>query len=147
MQRRDFLKTAAVVPGMAAAAGPLPKRPYRDGIQLSVIGFGGIVVMGLDQKDAGRIVAESFDRGVNYFDVAPSYGDGEAETKLGEALRPFRSEGFPGMQDHEARRRGRAHGTRAFAPAPAHRPSRPLPVPRCHHHEGRGANLRPARSR
>lgn len=94
MQRRDFLKTAAVVPGMAAPAGQLPKRPYRDGIQLSVIGFGGIVVMGLDQKAAGRIVAESFDRGVNYFDVAPSYGDGEAETKLGEALRPLRSKVF-----------------------------------------------------
>ena len=95
MQRRDFLKAAAVMPGMAAAAaGPLPKRPYRDGVQLSIIGFGGVVVMGMDQKDANRLVAEAFDRGVNYFDVAPSYGDGEAEIKLGEALRPFRKQVF-----------------------------------------------------
>ncbi len=94
MQRRDFLKAAAVAPGIAAASGTLPKRPYRDGVQLSIIGFGGIVVIGMEQKEAGRIVAESVDRGVNYFDVAPSYGDGEAETKLGEALRPHRSRVF-----------------------------------------------------
>ncbi|MGE5569308.1 MAG: aldo/keto reductase [Rhodospirillales bacterium] len=108
MQRRDFLKGAAVMPGMAAAAGPLPKRPYRDGIQLSIIGFGGVVVMGMDQKDANRIVAEAFDRGVNYFDVAPSYGDGEAEIKLGEALRPFRKQVFlackTGKRDAEGAR-------------------------------------------
>src|SRR5256885_16739050 len=30
-------------------------------------------------------------RGVNYFDCAPSYFNGEAESKLGEALKPFRS--------------------------------------------------------
>ncbi len=94
MQRRDFLKTAAVAPAVAAAAGPLSKRRFRDDVQLSIIGFGGIVVMGMDQKAAARTVAESFDRGVNYFDVAPSYGDGEAEIKLGEALRPYRSRVF-----------------------------------------------------
>jgi aryl-alcohol dehydrogenase-like predicted oxidoreductase len=108
MQRRDFLKTAAVAPGLAAAAGALPKRPYRDGIQLSMIGFGGIVVVGLEQNDAGRIVAEAFDRGVNYFDVAPSYGNGEAETKLGEALRPYRPKVFlackTGRRDAEGAR-------------------------------------------
>jgi predicted aldo/keto reductase-like oxidoreductase len=31
---------------------------------------------------------------VNYFDCAPSYFDGEAEIKLGEALRPYRSKVF-----------------------------------------------------
>jgi aryl-alcohol dehydrogenase-like predicted oxidoreductase len=31
---------------------------------------------------------------VNYFDCAPSYFDGEAELKLGEALRPYRSKVF-----------------------------------------------------
>ena len=29
-----------------------------------------------------------------YFDVAPAYGDGEAEIKLGRALAPYRSEVF-----------------------------------------------------
>jgi aryl-alcohol dehydrogenase-like predicted oxidoreductase len=31
---------------------------------------------------------------VNYFDVAPSYGDGEAEIKLGPALEPYRKDVF-----------------------------------------------------
>ena len=80
---------------MAAKAGTsLPKRPYRDNIQLSIIGFGGIVVVGQEQKDADREVARAFERGVNYFDVAPQYGNGEAEIKLGNALRPYRKNVF-----------------------------------------------------
>ena len=59
-----------------------------------MIAFGGIVVVGMEQKDAGRAVAEAFDRGVNYFDVAPSYFDGEAEMKLGPALAPYRAKSF-----------------------------------------------------
>ncbi|MBM4044376.1 MAG: aldo/keto reductase [Planctomycetes bacterium] len=72
----------------------IPRRPYKGGVKLSVIGFGGIVVCGMEQKDANAIVAEAVDRGVNYFDVAPSYFKGEAEEKLGAALEPFRSQAF-----------------------------------------------------
>lgn len=78
----------------AARADGLPRRDYKDGVKLSVIGLGGIVVCGLEQKDADRLVAEAFDRGVNYYDVAPSYFDGEAELKLGAALQPYRSRSF-----------------------------------------------------
>jgi len=39
-------------------------------------------------------VASAVERGVNYFDVAPEYGDGEAEEKLGPALEPFRADAF-----------------------------------------------------
>jgi len=77
-----------------ARAESLARREYKDGVKLSVIGFGGIVVCGMEQKDADRTVAEAFDRGVNYFDVAPSYFDGEAERKLGPALEPFRGRVF-----------------------------------------------------
>jgi aryl-alcohol dehydrogenase-like predicted oxidoreductase len=52
------------------------------------------VVCLLDQKEADRLVSVSFDRGVNYYDVAPSYFEGEAETKLGIALKPYRSKVF-----------------------------------------------------
>jgi aryl-alcohol dehydrogenase-like predicted oxidoreductase len=69
---------------------PLPRRPYKNGIDLSIIALGGIVVCGLSQEEASRRVAAAYDRGVNYFDCAPSYFDGEAEIKLGEALRPYR---------------------------------------------------------
>jgi len=62
------------------------------GEQLSLVGLGGIVVMNLAQEEANRVVAEAVDRGVNYFDVAPAYGD--AEERLGPALEPYRSRVF-----------------------------------------------------
>lgn len=56
--------------------------------ELSVVGFGGIVLKNENPSSARRIVAEAVDRGVNYFDVAPAYGD--AEERLGPALEPYR---------------------------------------------------------
>jgi aryl-alcohol dehydrogenase-like predicted oxidoreductase len=72
----------------------IPRRPYKNGVDLSVIGFGGIVLLGMPQKEANGAVTEAFDRGVNYFDVAPSYGSGEAEEKLGPALATYRNRVF-----------------------------------------------------
>lgn len=72
----------------------IPRRRFRDEVQLSLIGFGGILVVGLEQRDADTLVAEAIDLGVNYFDVAPSYWNGEAEEKLGRALGPFREGTF-----------------------------------------------------
>lgn len=98
MDRRDFLKSAlagSVAATAARAAGaPLAKRRYKDNIELSIVGLGGVVVCGMEQKLADAIVAQSFERGVNYYDVAPSYFDGEAETKLGHALQPIRQKIF-----------------------------------------------------
>jgi aryl-alcohol dehydrogenase-like predicted oxidoreductase len=96
MDRREFLGTAAAVAATAAygSAAQLPRRPYKNGIDLSIIALGGIVVCGLPQEEASRRVAQAYDRGVNYFDCAPSYFDGEAEIKLGEALRPYRAKVF-----------------------------------------------------
>ncbi len=96
MDRREFLGTAAAVTATATygSVAPLPRRPYKNGIDLSIIAFGGIVVCGLPQEEASRRVAAAYDRGVNYFDCAPSYFDGEAELKLGEALRPHRGNVF-----------------------------------------------------
>lgn len=48
--------------------------------------------MNAEPSDASRIVAEAVDRGVNYFDVAPSYGN--AEERLGPALEPYRDKVF-----------------------------------------------------
>jgi aryl-alcohol dehydrogenase-like predicted oxidoreductase len=96
MNRRKFIGAAAALTATAAYGweAPLPRRRYKDGIDLSIIALGGIVVCGLSQEEASRRVAAAFDRGVNYFDCAPSYFNGEAETKLGEALRPYRSKVF-----------------------------------------------------
>jgi predicted aldo/keto reductase-like oxidoreductase len=78
--------------GPGPAKRPIPRRPYRDGVELSVIGLGGVVVSGLEQEVANQVVRDSVERGVNYFDVAPTYGD--AELKLGPALEPFRKTVF-----------------------------------------------------
>jgi aryl-alcohol dehydrogenase-like predicted oxidoreductase len=97
MDRREFLGAAAALTTAAAyggSAAPLPRRPYKDGIELSIVALGGIVVCGLSQEEASRRVAAAYDRGVNYFDCAPSYFDGEAELKLAEALQPYRNKVF-----------------------------------------------------
>lgn len=91
-------------------AATLPRRDYgRDGTQLSVIGFGGIVVMGMEPAQASRAVAWAVERGVNYFDVAPSYGD--SEVKLGPALAPYRKDVFLACKTTE---RGRAKSQSEF---------------------------------
>jgi aryl-alcohol dehydrogenase-like predicted oxidoreductase len=64
----------------------------KTGAKLSVVGFGGIVVMDTDPADARRFVAKAIHRGVNYFDVAPTYGN--AQERLGPALEPFRKDVF-----------------------------------------------------
>ncbi len=68
-------------------------RPYGNtGMDLSIIGFGGIVAMGVEQNIADQRVKNAYDRGINYFDVAPTYGD--AEEKLGPALVGLRDNVF-----------------------------------------------------
>ena len=64
---------------------PIPKRRLgKTGAELSIIALGGIVVTDTEQTFANNIVAEAFDRGINYFDVAPSYGN--AQERLGRRL-------------------------------------------------------------
>lgn len=102
MKRRLFLKHAAATAAALAASGQLmaktPSHPIarrtlgKTGEQLSIIGFGGIVVMNESTGEASNIVAEAVDRGINYFDVAPSYGD--AQERLGPALAAYRKDCF-----------------------------------------------------
>ena len=60
--------------------------------QLSIIGLGGILVSNVDQSEANLRVRSAFDQGINYFDVAPAYGD--AEERLGPALEGIRNQVF-----------------------------------------------------
>ncbi len=104
MERRTFLKNASLTAAAVASASQLnasaktPENPIakrtlgKTGEKLSIIGFGGIVVMSETPGQAKNIVAEAVDRGVNYFDVAPSYGD--AQERLGPALAPYRKDCF-----------------------------------------------------
>jgi aryl-alcohol dehydrogenase-like predicted oxidoreductase len=71
----------------------MEKRPLgKTGVRLSILGFGGILVRDEEPGAAGRLVAQAVARGINYFDVAPSYGN--AEEHLGPALAPYRDSAF-----------------------------------------------------
>ncbi len=59
-------------------------------LQVSALGFGcgavgGILVKG-DRREMVRVVAHAIELGVNYFDTAAIYGDGQSETNLGWVL-------------------------------------------------------------
>lgn len=73
--------------------GPMTRRPFgKTGETLSLVGMGGIVVSKIEQSDANDMVAWAVDQGVNYMDVAPSYGN--AQERLGPALKPHRDKCF-----------------------------------------------------
>src|ERR1700694_6332753 len=101
MNRREFIGAAAALTAASAHGweAPLPRRPYKNGIDLSIIAMGGIVVCGLSQEVASRRVAQAYDRGVNYFDCAPSYFNGEAESKLGGGMEAIFQQGLPSRKD------------------------------------------------
>jgi aryl-alcohol dehydrogenase-like predicted oxidoreductase len=105
MKRRSFLKvvggvTGSVAMGVApmlvseaeaevgAARGQMPKRPLGNtGLKVSVVPFAGLALTHYEQAEATAGVHRAFEKGVNYYDVAPAYGkDGDCEIKLGIAL-------------------------------------------------------------
>jgi predicted aldo/keto reductase-like oxidoreductase len=105
MERRNFILTSALssialsIPAIQSfgsnfpAGFQLPKRKLgKTGEKLSVIGFGGIMLNDNTQDFANEIVAKAWEMGCNYYDVAPSYGN--AETKLGPALKGYRKKAF-----------------------------------------------------
>ena len=66
----------------------------RTGLKLSVLGFGcgavgGLMVRG-DSVDQERTIARAIGAGVNYFDTAVQYGNGESEKNLGRILQQLR---------------------------------------------------------
>jgi aryl-alcohol dehydrogenase-like predicted oxidoreductase len=101
MKRRVFLKTVGSAAGAAALGVPrvllaaqtahkggvLPRRSLgRTGMKVSVVGFPGLALAKLDQDQCTAALHRAFDQGVNLFDVAPAYGNGDAEIKMGIGL-------------------------------------------------------------
>jgi aryl-alcohol dehydrogenase-like predicted oxidoreductase len=63
------------------------------GLRVSELGFGCSQIMGwVGRKRSLRALSAAYDRGVTYFDVARSYGYGEAESLVGEFLRGKREQ-------------------------------------------------------
>src|SRR5258708_13095594 len=70
----------------------MDKRRFgRTGLDVSLIGFGCGAVGGLMIKgtaaDQERAVARALELGINYFDTAQMYGNGESERNLGRVLK------------------------------------------------------------
>ncbi len=99
MRRRSFLKTvggaaAGSTLGVPAVAGGrqkdtagLPRRALgRTGLKASIVTFPGLALVHGDQQEGTKVLHDAFRRGVNYFDVAPAYGKGDAEIKMGIGL-------------------------------------------------------------
>src|ERR1700680_991484 len=117
MKRRFFLKTvggaagavALGVPKILAASEPaekvagLERRVLgRTGPKLSVVGFPGLSLTKCDQDRGTAALHDAFERGVNYFDVAPNYGNGQAEIHMGLGLQGIdRSKYFLACKTHK----------------------------------------------
>src|SRR5215471_14152156 len=74
----------------------------KTGLKLSVLGFGcgavgGLMVRG-EPADQERAVVRALELGLNYFDTAPLYGNGESEKNLGKLLAALRADVFIGTQ-------------------------------------------------
>jgi len=114
INRRQFLRAAGAVASAAVAgalgAGCKPGEALarrtlgKTGERLSIVGFGGIVVKDESPESAAELVAQAIERGINYFDVAPSYGN--AEQRLGPALEPYRESVFLACKTQERLREG-----------------------------------------
>ena len=119
MDRRGFLKKSTAAASLAASSkmfeplaaakdsAAIPRRTLgKTGEKLSIIALGGIVVTDTDPKFAANIVAEAFDRGINYYDVAPTYGN--AQERLGPALEPYRKKSFLACKTEKRDKEGSA---------------------------------------
>ena len=74
----------------------------KTGLKVSVLGFGcgavgGLMVRG-EPADQERAVARALELGINYFDTAPLYGNGESEKNLGKVLAALRPDVFVGTK-------------------------------------------------
>jgi len=70
------------------------RRFGRTGLDVSVLGFGcgavgGLMVRG-DPADQERAVARAVELGINYFDTAAMYGNGQSEHNLGRVIKSLR---------------------------------------------------------
>jgi aryl-alcohol dehydrogenase-like predicted oxidoreductase len=67
------------------------RRLGRTGLEVSVLGYGAGAVGGLFTKGAAadqeRAIARAIEAGINYFDTAALYGNGESEKNLGRVLK------------------------------------------------------------
>lgn len=84
---RRYVAKGAIGKGMRSSMLEAIELPSR-GRQTTRLGFGCSGLMGgLSERESLRLLETAFDAGIRHFDVAPSYGHGQAERCLGKFLR------------------------------------------------------------
>lgn len=105
MERRSFLKIVGGIAGgyylgrsvtLGAESDSkkehekdteMPKRVLgKTGQKISIIGFPGLALSKSGQNEGTKALHDAFDKGINYYDVAPAYGNGDSEIKMGIGL-------------------------------------------------------------
>ena len=114
MKRREFIKSVAAmaVVGLESARRPrnapaVRQRPDhaaiprhllgKTGVEVSALALGGVIGMQLPpskKHDPAAIAETALDLGINYFDTAPDYNNGQSETNYGQVLARRRKEVF-----------------------------------------------------
>ena len=78
------------------------RRVGRTGRKVSVLGYGAGAVGGLFTKgrpaDQERAAARAIEAGINYFDTAALYGNGESERNLGRVLKTLKADVIVGTK-------------------------------------------------
>lgn len=71
----------------------------KTGFNISAVTFAGMINREITIEESKRYVAEAVDIGINYIDVAPSYGN--AEEILSPALEPYRNKFYLACKTYE----------------------------------------------
>jgi len=102
MNRREALGTLAslgaalrALEGQSQSGGMVYRPLGKTGEKVSAIGVGGSHLRRPDPDTATRIVRTAIDRGITFMDNCWDYGEGEAERRMGNALRDgYRQKAF-----------------------------------------------------
>ena len=112
IHRREFVRSAIYTAAASAVFSPafaqtppaaslhqtsgdmIPKKQLgKTGVQVSAMGLGGFHLgSAKDQQEVNEIVARAMEAGVNFFDNAWEYHDGESESRTGIALKGKRDQ-------------------------------------------------------
>lgn len=78
------------------------RRLGRTGLMVSVLGYGAGAVGGLftkgEAREQERAVVRAIEAGINYFDTAALYGNGESERNLGRTLKALKADVIVGTK-------------------------------------------------
>jgi predicted aldo/keto reductase-like oxidoreductase len=106
VSRREFLERSAIASTAAAlstsprraeaAPGKIPHRTLgRTGASVSILAMGcGSRFLMYSADEASGVLEKALALGINYFDTAMDYGDGESETRVGRVMATRRKDAF-----------------------------------------------------